>query len=430
MAKDVTELNIKDVIGAKHITSESVAAALRNAGNSSIDLRINSEGGDLLDGFAIYNAIKAHEGQVTAHIDGIAASIASVIAVAADKVCIAKNGYMMIHNGTVKSEGDPATLRQDADVLEKFCKTIAQAYADKSAKSGKNKTVDEFRKAMDTETWFTADEAMAWGLVDEIEDGGDEGSMAASAMFAVAMYEHAPPALRRFAAKLARAERGTGKETAMADKLVCKDGKWFHGDAEVDVSDCVSAAKATAQAPAQPEEGAEDKAKARAMAIAEGAKQEREYRAMFTSVTASAKLDAAAATDFEKQFYGRSESDLKFLASHAIGQRAKPVGEGTPGNGEGEALTAEAKAEKSVEVECEKRWSSDRRLRQMHGCRASDKNDPIYKDRLARFVAVEKKCRKDQLRSGKVEEDLESSDDPISRIMRSRSERVKQQLSA
>jgi ATP-dependent Clp protease protease subunit len=364
MANDVTELNLNDTIDAKHITSKSFITGLKAANTAKVDLHINSEGGDILDGFAIYNAIKAHEAHVTAHIDGIAASIASVIAVAADKVCIAKNGYMMIHNGTVKTEGDPAALRQDADVLEKFCKTIAQAYADKSAKSGKNKTVDEFRKAMESETWFNADEAMAWGLVDEIEEGGDESRMAACAMLAVATYEHAPPALRRFAAKLARAERGTGKESAM-DKIVCKDGKWYHGEAEIDVSDCVNASKAAAApAPAKPEEE-EDKEKARAQAIAKGRQDERE------------------------------------------------------------ALTAEAKAEKEIEAECTKRWQADARLRRMHGCHAGDEGDPIYKGRLARFIAAEKKCRKDQIHAGKVGEDVESSDDPISRIMRSRSEIVK-----
>jgi hypothetical protein len=267
---------------------------------------------------------------------------------------------------------------------------------------------------------------MAWGLVDEIEEGGDESAMAACAMLAVATYDHAPPALRRFAAKLARAERGTGKGEAM-DKIVCKDGKWYHGEDEVDVSDCVNTAKASA-APEKPKEEEEDeeaKAKAKADAIALGAKQQREYRAMFSTVLASAKLDGAAATDFEKQFYGRSETDLKFLASHAIGQRAQAVGEGTPGNGEGEALTVEAKADKEVEAECSKRWANDRRLRQMHGCRASDANDPIYKDRLARFIAAEKKCRKDQLHAEKVGEDMESADDPISRVMRSRAELVK-----
>ena len=129
---DVTELNLNDTIDAKHITSKSFIAGLKAAKTARVDLRINSEGGDILDGFAIYNAIKAHEGHVTAHIDGIAASIASVIAVAADKVCIAKNGFMMIHNGTVKTEGDPNALRQDADVLEKFCKTIAQNQARKA----------------------------------------------------------------------------------------------------------------------------------------------------------------------------------------------------------------------------------------------------------------------------------------------------------
>jgi ATP-dependent protease ClpP protease subunit len=422
MANDVTELHLNDTIDEKHITSKSFIAGLKAVKTPNVDLHIDSEGGDILDGFAIYNAIKAHEGHVTAHI-GLAASIASVIACAADKVCIAKNGYVMIHDGMTKATGNPTDLRQEADVLEKFCNTIAQAYADKSAKTGKNKTAADFRAAMGKETWLTADEAMAWGLVDEIEDGGDDCIMAVSAMLAVASYEHAPPALRRFAAKLARAERETGKERPM-DKIVNRDGKWYHGEVEVDASDCVSAAKPVAQAPSKPEVQ-EDAVTARATAIAEGAKQAREYRAMFNIVVASAKLDAAASADFEKKFYGRAESDLKFLASHAIGQRAQAVGESTPGNGEGETLTAEATAVKEVEAECISRWKADARLRRMHGCHANDEGDPTYKSRLERYIAAEKKCRKDQAHAGKVGEEVESTDDSISRVMRTRSELVK-----
>ena len=420
-----TKLNINDTIDAKHITSKAFIASLNATKGGAVDLHINSEGGDFLDGFAIHNAIKAHSGKVTAHIDGLAASIASVIACAASKVCIAKSGFMMIHNVTTKAEGDPGELRQGADVLDKFCKNLAQAYADKSAKSGKNKTVEEFRAAMEKETWFDAEEAMAWGLVDEIECGGDESVMAASAMLAVATYEHAPPALRRFAAKLARAERGTGKESAMPDKLTCKDGKWYLGDVEVDASDCLAAAKAPAQA-AVAKLSDEDVAKARAQALADGRKEEREYRAMFSTVVASAKLDTAAASDFEKQFYGRSETDLKFLASHAIGQRAQAVGEGAPGNGEGQQLTADARAEKELTDECTARWTNDARLRRMHGCRADDANDPIYKDRLARYIRAVAKCNKDQAHAKNASgEEAEPSDDPISRVMRSRSELVR-----
>ena len=397
----VTELNLNDTIDEKHITSKSFIAGLKAVKTPKIDLQIDSEGGDFLDGFAIYNAFKAHEGHVTAHI-GLAASIASVIAIAADKVCIAKNGYMMIHNGTVKTHGDPSELRQSADVLEKFCKTIAEAYAFKSAKTGKNKTVDEFRKAMETETWFNADEAMAWGLVDEIEDGGDESKMAAAAMLVVATYEHAPLALRRFAAKLARAERGTGKETTMPEKIVSRDGKWYHGEVEVDAAECVNLGKAMAgPMPKNPEVESEDQAKARAQAIAEGKKEEREYRAMFSTVVASAKLDAAAATDFEKQFYGRNETDLKFLASHAIGQRAKPVGESTPGNGEGEAVNAEAKAEKEIEAKAQARFAAEPEVRRLFGLSLSIESDaPEYVAALKRYVARERMWAKDQAKHG------------------------------
>lgn len=181
-----------------------------------------------------------------------------------------------------------------------------------------------------------------------------------------------------------------------------------------------------------PPDAEEAQAKLLAKARDEGVKQEREYRAMFNTVVATAKLDAAAATDFEKQFYGRSETDLKFLASHAIGQRTQAVGEGGVGNGEGEkaadaAKNAADKADQALKDQCTKRWASDRSLRQMHGCATSNPADPVYQARLARFIAAEIKCQADQAKaSGKKgdSDDEDRPDDPISKALKNHSVRV------
>jgi ATP-dependent Clp endopeptidase proteolytic subunit ClpP len=413
-----TKVVLYDDIGGLGKTAKDFVADLDAVKTPKIDLHINSYGGEIVDGLACYNAVKNHDAEVTVHIDGIAASIASVVALAGDKVRIAKNAFVMIHNGWGLAVGDPAEMRKSADVLDKLCGSIAQAYADKSGKS-----LEDCRKAMDEETWFNAAEAKAWGLVDEIEGDGDEKNMAVSALLAVAKYQKAPPALRKFAAQLVR-ENGEGqqKESNM-EKLVCRDGKWFLGETEVDVSACVASAK--------PVESLEKAmAQAREEGLAQGRRVEAEYRAMFNTVVATAKLDTVGAAEFEKTFYGRAEADLKFLASHAIGQRAKPLGEGTPGNGEGEQVAVKAMAEaddKALIAECEARWAKDRSLRLMHGCVSNSAEDPVYKNRLARYVAAEKKCRADQakaLASAGGEENDDRSDDPISKALKNHSVRV------
>ena len=158
------------------------------------------------------------------------------------------------------------------------------------------------------------------------------------------------------------------------------------GEVEVDAS----AALATAQPAASI-------AEAQAKARDEGMKAERDYRNMFNTTVGAAGLDAAGATEFEKQFYGRSETDLKFLASHAIGKRARAVGEEAPGNGEGEQKTDAAKAEAIVGKAAAERFNSERQVRQMFGILGSvSATDPSYQAAMNRYVASAQKQAKDE----------------------------------
>lgn len=127
-----------------------------------VTLRINSPGGCVSEGFAIINAMQRH-GQVSVEIDGIAASIASAIAVSGRRVSIAENALLMIHAPWMFTEGNADELRRNADTLDKFGDQLRDIYIRKSGAS--KATVERW---MAGETWFTADEALTAGLVDEI----------------------------------------------------------------------------------------------------------------------------------------------------------------------------------------------------------------------------------------------------------------------
>jgi ATP-dependent Clp endopeptidase proteolytic subunit ClpP len=131
-----------------------------------VNVRLNSPGGDVFDAVAMVNAISSHVGGVTAYVDGLAASAASWIALAANKVVMAHMGRMMIHDAASRVCGNAAEMRRVADQLDSISDTIASAYAKKTGKSH-----EEVRSAMKEETYFTAEEAKDWGLVDEIAEG-------------------------------------------------------------------------------------------------------------------------------------------------------------------------------------------------------------------------------------------------------------------
>ena len=157
------EVYIYDEIGYYGVTAGDFIDAFRAVGALPVNLHINSPGGDVWDGVAIYEAIRNHPAQVTTYIDGIAASAASFIAMAGDRVVMAKPASVMIHDALCLVIGNPADLRAEADVLDKVSDSIAGIYADRSG-------TDEagWRASMSAESWFNSAEALAAGLVDEI----------------------------------------------------------------------------------------------------------------------------------------------------------------------------------------------------------------------------------------------------------------------
>lgn len=141
--------------------------AIKDLGEvETLNVHINSPGGSVYDGVAIFNMLRQHKASVTVHIDGLAASIASVIAMSGDKVVMPSNSMMMIHNAMSVSVGNANDMRKMADDLEKINESVINSYI------AKNPELDrEYLKAlMDDETWLTASEAYELGLVDVIDE--------------------------------------------------------------------------------------------------------------------------------------------------------------------------------------------------------------------------------------------------------------------
>ena len=142
------------------ITAKSFSDTMKELGKvDALDIYINSPGGSVFDGIAIYNQIKRFSGEKIIHIDGIAASIASVIAMAGDEIRIADNGMVMIHQPWGISMGTSDEMRKYADSLDKVHDTILDTYVAKTG--GDRKKIDEW---MTDETWMNADEAIERGF--------------------------------------------------------------------------------------------------------------------------------------------------------------------------------------------------------------------------------------------------------------------------
>lgn len=148
--------------GIQAVSPSNIQKALNNANGQPITVRINSGGGDVFAGCEIYNMLKNHDGEVTIEIHGLCASIASVIAMAG-KCKMSPLAEIMIHNVSTRAQGDYRDMEHTAEVLKKANKTISNAY---TIKTGMTDT--EVQDLMDKETWFTADEALEKGLIDEI----------------------------------------------------------------------------------------------------------------------------------------------------------------------------------------------------------------------------------------------------------------------
>jgi ATP-dependent protease ClpP protease subunit len=180
---DQLELDVYSVIGdvweEAPITAKAVRQQLRGSKASSIRVRINSLGGDVLDALSIYNQLREHPARVEVDVCGIAASAATIVAMAGDVIRMADSAELMIHEPRfpVMVNVDSEKAKKAAERLDKEVGILAGIYARRTERSE-----EEIRDLMRAETWFTAAEARAAGLVDEITGGGagEEPSVEAS----------------------------------------------------------------------------------------------------------------------------------------------------------------------------------------------------------------------------------------------------------
>jgi ATP-dependent protease ClpP protease subunit len=201
------EIAIYDEIGAFGIPAKAFLDELKALGPQDVTLRINSPGGSVFDGVAIYNALKRHDGRVTVRVDGLAASIASMIAMAGDEVVMPANAMLMLHDPSGLVMGTAADMRGMADALDKMKAGMVGAYRDKSGRDDA-----EIEALMHAETWLTADEAIDLGFADRIEE-----PVRMAAHFDLSRFQHPPPQLAAIA--------NQDQETDMPDPKKTRAGK-------------------------------------------------------------------------------------------------------------------------------------------------------------------------------------------------------------
>jgi ATP-dependent Clp protease protease subunit len=229
--KDAAEIVIYDEIGAFGIPAKAFLDELKALGPvAELTVRINSPGGSVFDGVAIYNALKRHYAAITVWIDGIAASIASMVAMAGDEVVMPENAMLVLHDPSGLVAGTASDMRATAEALDKMAAAMIAAYRDKSGRDDA-----EIAALMAAETWLSGEEAVELGLADRVEQ-----PVKMAAHFDLSRFRNAPPQL---AASLTSF---TSKEDEMSDPQKTRPRK-----PDLDPP-------ATAQAPAAPENAKPD----------------------------------------------------------------------------------------------------------------------------------------------------------------------------
>lgn len=161
-------ISILDVIGVDYwtgegVTAKRIAGALRSLGAGDITVNINTPGGDVFEGLAIYNLLREHKGAVTVKVLGLAASAGSVIAMAGDTIQVPRAGFLMIHDVWTIAVGNRHDMKAAADLLEPFDRALADIY---SARTGTD--AKAIGKMMDAETWIGGSDAIDQGFADEL----------------------------------------------------------------------------------------------------------------------------------------------------------------------------------------------------------------------------------------------------------------------
>jgi ATP-dependent Clp protease protease subunit len=181
-----------------------------------LDVYINSPGGDVFAGIAIYNILKRHNATVNVHVDGLAASAASIIAMAGDKIVMPKAATMMIHNASSFGWGNKIKLQKLVDELGRIDGQLADIYTARTKRDKANVVV-----WMDNERWMSGDEAFADGFADEVEENKAVAACADAEKY-FSRYQHPP---RSEPNKPAAADKG-GTFIPENPRVIFDDGKF------------------------------------------------------------------------------------------------------------------------------------------------------------------------------------------------------------
>lgn len=198
---DKAEIYVYGIIGVDWfgdgVSAKSFADDLKALGAvKQIDLRINSEGGDVFAGKAMYSLLVEHKAKIVVHVDGLAASAASFLAMAGDDIEIGEGAFMMIHNTWTWAVGDSNDMRRTAELLDSVNATVRDVYVART----KN-TSDDVKKWMDEETWMNGKECLARGFATKVI----ENMKVAASIRHPEKFKHLPAALRKRSPKAAAA---------------------------------------------------------------------------------------------------------------------------------------------------------------------------------------------------------------------------------
>jgi ATP-dependent Clp protease protease subunit len=175
---DISSYGYEGSVGVANLSKE-----LEAMGDvDRIDVYLNSYGGEVAEGLAIYNALRRHKAKVVTHCEGFAASIASVIFLAGDERVMCDSSLLMIHNAWTYAAGDAQALRKQADDLEKITQASVEAY-----KAHSSLSEEEIKALMDAETWILPAEALEYGFATEVttNDKVITGQSALQSLFAI-----------------------------------------------------------------------------------------------------------------------------------------------------------------------------------------------------------------------------------------------------
>jgi len=205
------DILIYDEIGFWGVSAKDFATDIKALGEIKLlNVFINSPGGSVIDGTAIYNTLKNHVARIIVHIDGVALSMGSLIAMAGDHIAMAENGLMMVHNPQGGAAGESKDLRKTAEVMDKMKANMANTYA---ARTGID--VETVNGLMDDETWMNADEALDFGFIDEVS-----GEVELAASFDPTKFDNVPNhVLAQFVNKESSVEKSATQTSAVADPL-------------------------------------------------------------------------------------------------------------------------------------------------------------------------------------------------------------------